>query len=159
MITVRGTLDESMYTTAGVSLAVVENSMVLELPRDGGPMTGSAVVGIDNFPLGAVLAGIHESMGGSLEDYPDLKSCLTLVRLKADIEGSYSPQDSSITGSAIFVADIEDRPCLRLPPNMTGEEAMTPTTVTLNASFDGREVLGAFTRESGEEMKFQATVQ
>jgi hypothetical protein len=159
-ITVRGTLDESRITGAGISLPVVENSITLELPRDGGPVKGSSVFAIDNFPIGAVLAGIHESMGGSLADYPDLQSCVTLVRFKADIEGSYSAQDSTITGQATFSADVEEKPCLGLlPPNMTASGAMTPSTRTLKATFDGRKVLGTFGGGTEDEQKFQATVQ
>jgi hypothetical protein len=155
-ITVRGTFDESAFTSSGLS--VVENSIVLELPRDGGPVTGRSSVGLDNFPIGKILASLY---GGSLTDYPDLENCVSVVTLVADhIEGTYSPDTGAITGSATIVGKVEDRPCLSpLPPGMTRDQGVTPTTVTLNATFDGHQVQGTFSAPSGEEQKFQATVQ
>jgi hypothetical protein len=159
IITVRGTFDESVYTSSGLN--VVENSIVLDLPRDGGPVTGSALVRLDNVPIGAILEQIYGGLGGSPADYPELQGCMSAVTVEAnDIAGSYSPQDSKITGSATWAGKVEDRPCLSpLPPGLTSDEAVQTTTLTLDATFDGREVVGAFSNPSGEEQKFQATVQ
>ena len=156
IITVRGTFDPSDYTP----LTVVENSIILELPSEGGSVTGSALVRIDNFPIGAILEGIHEDSGGSPADYPELQGCTSVVTLKADIEGSYSPQNLGILGDATFGGDVADRPCLSsLPPGMTPGEAVETTTATLDATFDGSVVVGTFSMPSGEEQEFQATVQ
>jgi hypothetical protein len=159
IITVRGTLDVSLYTNSGMN--VVDNSIILELPRDGGPVTGSALVRLDNFPIGAILEQIYEGMGGSPADYPNLQGCTSVVTVEADdIAGSYSPQDSKITGGATWGGKVEDRPCLSpLPPGLTSDEAVEKTTLTLDATFDSREVVGAFSNPSGEEQSFQATVQ
>jgi hypothetical protein len=159
IITVRGTLDVSLYTKSGMN--VVENSIILQLPRDGGPVKGTVMVGLDNFPIGAALEQIHEGLGGSPDDYPALQGCTSVVTLKADdIQGSYSPQGATITGSAAFVGKVEDTPCLSgLPPSMNANDAVEPTTLTLDATFDGREVQGTFTAPSGEQQKFEATAQ
>jgi len=161
LITLRGTFDESALTGSelGPILKVLENSILLVLPRDGGPIGGSARVRLDNFPAGAILEQIYEGMGGSPDDYPDLDNCMSLVTLKADdIEGTYSPQTSSITGSAIWAGQVEDRPCLSsLPHGITTDEAVDTTQVTLTATFDGRQVVGVFSSESGE-LSFKATV-
>lgn len=158
-IIARGTFDESVYTSS--ALNVVENSIVLDLPRDGGPVTGSALVRLDNFPIGAILEQINEGLGGSPDDYPELQGCTSVVTLEADdIAGSYSPQDSKITGSATWGGKVEDRPCLSsLPPGMTSDEAVQTTEVTLDATLNGGEVDGAFLETSGEELSFMATVQ
>jgi hypothetical protein len=163
IITVRGTFDESAFTSSGVGpiLKVVENSISLDLPREGGAVTGSARVRIDNFPAGAILEQVYEGLGGSPTDYPELENCMSLVTLHADaIEGTYSPQTGSIEGSATFAGEIEDRPCLSsLPPSITSDEAVETTEVTLDATFDGSEVDGAFSEASGEQLTFKATVQ
>jgi hypothetical protein len=159
IIAVRGTFDESAFTSSGLS--VVENSISLELPRGGGPVTGSAQVGLDNFPAGAILEGIYESMGGSPADYPELQGCMSRVTLEADdIEGTYSPDTGTITGSASIVGAVEDRPCLYpLPDGITTDEAVETTEVALDATFNGRELEGAFLETSGEKLSFKATVQ
>ncbi len=161
-ITLRGTLDESVYESSelGSILKVVENSIMLVLPTDGGPIDGSARIRIDNFPIGSAIEQLYEGFGGSPADYPNLENCMSLVTLHADaILGTYSPQSSSIEGSTYWVGEVEDRPCLSpLPGNITMDEVVPPAAATFTATFDGHQAAGVFSGESGQQ-SFQATVQ
>jgi hypothetical protein len=159
LILLRGTFDESALASSLPTLKVVENSIMLVLPRDGGAIGGSVRIVLDNFPAGAILEQIYEGMGGSPDDYPDLGNCMSAVTQSADnIEGIYSPQDQSIKGSTTVMGNVEDRPCLHpLPDDITTDDAAEPADVTLTATFDGRQVVGAFSSESGD-LSFKATV-
>ncbi len=144
-VTLRGPIDVREYTRTG--LQVGQHDLELVVFLDTGEVTGSFVIVLEEFPIGALLAGMAENLGGG--DDPDLavfKKCTVRLVLAGDATGTYDAGTGKLSGTAEFdpaTNDVHD--CLKTrPSNLTidPDDAVEASTVKWSAAFDGRQAKG-----------------
>lgn len=156
--TLRGPIDVRAMTKTGLTIG--QHDLELVVFNDTGEVTGSFVIAIDDFPIGALLAGMAANLGGG--DDPDLavfKKCTVRLVLEGAATGTYDATTGKLGGKVRFQPVSDDvHDCLKnRPSNLTIDpnDAVEATTVKWSATFDGRKAKGRLALDP--VMSFSAT--
>ena len=153
-VTLRGPIDVRAMTKTG--LKVGQHDLELVVFLDNGHVTGSFVIAMEEFPIGALLTG---TFGEPNPDYKVFKTCTVRLILDGDATGTYDAGSRKLKGKVAFHSVSEDvRDCLKTrPSNVTidPDSGVKPTTVTWTGTFDGSRARG--TLGLTPELAFTAT--
>jgi hypothetical protein len=191
-ITVEGQFDSGPLADAltqsglkGASEAA--NTISLQFPKEGGPVTGDFALEFENFPIGAVLVGVGQAItegvagtitgafggeAGTPESGPPptptpkeriLLTCTSTLSLTGTLTGTYDAATGRFTGNAEVTGSVyEDLRCSEPIPGLTDAPRQTSVaTSTWEATFDGeRQVTGVIApaSEGATPLAFQAEV-
>jgi len=141
-LALRGPIDTAPMADTGLTIGTHE--ALLTIDPDGGPAGGTFTIGIQRFPIGALLTRTFD--GEDDPGFDAFRTCTVTLVLVGVATGTYDPATGRVSGTAAFKAttdDVDD--CLKTrPANVTVDldEIAQPTTRTWRATFDGATATG-----------------
>jgi hypothetical protein len=124
-LTLRGPIDTSAMTSAGLQIGQHEIELVVFL--DNGSVTGSMVLALEEFPIGALLTQTFD--GADDPDFAEFKNCTTRLRFEGDVTGAYTPSTGKLKGKVKIEPVSEDiHDCLATRPSNVTLNSVTKTT-------------------------------
>ncbi len=154
-VTLRGPIDVRAMTKTGLTIG--QHDLELVVFNDTGQVTGSFVIAIEEFPIGALLTRTFS--GDDDPGFAAFKKCTVRMVLEGGATGSYNAKTGKLSGKATFKPVSEDvHDCLKTRPSnlaIDPNDAVKPTTVTWSATFDGKRAKGTLVLDPA--LTFSAT--
>jgi hypothetical protein len=127
---------------SSTGLKIGQHDIELLVFLDNGSVTGSMILVIEEFPIGALLTQVFD--GQNDPDFATFKTCTTRLRLEGDVRGRFAAGTGKLKGKIKVKPVSEDvHSCLASrPKNVTIDSVTKASSIGWTGTLHGSKVKG-----------------